>query len=132
MRPVSGAASSYGYLNEPGHAVDRSRAGAPLTSPLSKMLDGENRAQIQMRRDEAVPSIKVPRPQNHKDIPVIDWVVQQVVRVVRTWARFPTNTRLVAAYFVCHIVRTFHNPDVLLLPHMWRMHQNIKTELFQV
>ena len=81
--------------------------------------------------DEAVPSIKVPRPQNHKDIPVIDWVVQQVVRVVRTWARFPTNTRLVAAYFVCHIVRTFHNPDVLLLPHMWRMHQNIKTELLQ-
>ncbi|KAI0741221.1 hypothetical protein C8Q76DRAFT_791562 [Earliella scabrosa] len=75
------------------------------------------------------PSVTIPRPQGRPHSSVTDWVVEQVIRVVRVWTRFPTNTRLLAAHFVCHIIRLFRNSDVLLLPHMWRMHQNIKTEV---
>lgn len=73
--------------------------------------------------------VDIPRDPRTSDQSDSDWILTHVVRTIRVWLRFPTNTRLLAAFFVGHLLSTFHNPDLLLLPVVWRHHQDIKARL---
>ena len=79
----------------------------------------------------------LPRAAFHLSVPIertrqskiAERVTQSVLRCVREWLGFPSNTEMLAAFFVCYLLRAIDNPDVLLLPTVWILHRDIKSKL---
>lgn len=71
-------------------------------------------------------SVPIERTRQSK---IAERVTQSVLRCVREWLGFPSNTEMLAAFFVCYLLRAVDNPDVLLLPTVWVLHRDIKSKI---
>ncbi|KAI0686694.1 hypothetical protein C8T65DRAFT_701054 [Cerioporus squamosus] len=57
----------------------------------------------------------------------------QVITLLRHWLNFPTNSELLSAYFVLHLVDVCGgNTDVLLLRGVWRPYKEIKAAVLNM
>lgn len=69
----------------------------------------------------------------HKNDSSPNAVCGQVITLLRRWLNFPTNTELLAAYFVLHLVDICGgNMDILLLRGVWRPYREIKSAVLNM
>ena len=97
------------------------RGRSPTSYHVSQYLHGFS---------DASHNVRVPVPRRLPDdlTPV---VCQSIVRLLRTWLQFPNNTSMVSGYFVMHLLGTFQNVDVLLLPGVWNVYHTVQASLLQ-
>ncbi|RPD54152.1 hypothetical protein L227DRAFT_512154 [Lentinus tigrinus ALCF2SS1-6] len=60
-------------------------------------------------------------------------VCSQVIGLLRGWLNFPSNSELLSAYFVLHLVDVCGgNADILLLRGVWRPYKEMKASILNV
>ncbi len=95
-----------------------------------------NRVTVRFEAADYLPGISTqgkvaivsPRSTNASSIRTV--VCDQVLRTVRQWLNFPSNTEYIAAYFILHVLRVcHHNPDILLLHGLWKPYRSVKASV---
>ncbi len=71
-------------------------------------------------------------PRRNASASLAESVCGYAVTVVRGWLNFPSNTEMLAAYFVLYVLQTAHNnPDILLLHGLWKPYRSIKASVLR-
>ena len=58
-----------------------------------------------------------------------DTLIKRVVKAARHWLSFPSDTEMLQGLFAHGICKTFHTTDVLFLPGVWDIYNNVRRSL---
>ncbi len=79
--------------------------------------------------DNSCPSFMI-SSEGKSGVTIAEAVCTRAVNILRTWLSFPSNTDLLSAYYVIHVLHTFHlEASVLLLHGVWKTYRTIKTSI---